>query len=307
MLVPKCALGAPCPGDCPAALGAFCVHAAEPSRVWGPDHSRAPDVAFLWCPAACMWLARGWGLSHWQEAEARGQSPLGAWVWGDPQCDLQAMPWVPGHPEEKAAPAGDSGHVGLLGAAPAVAPGAGGGRHGARLQTWVSPPPTPGQCPPNFQGLWLFLVAAAENPFHSDLEKPLPQVLSFLGVWGWEGRGLGLGGSGSGDPPADSLPPPLGAGCVPLGLPGAPCPSPSHSVCTSPSSPPATGPESAARTGERLLPPRVSSRALAGGQFPPERETEATSEPVAETDACLNVVVMVPGTTPRSPAPHPRF
>ncbi|XP_045052920.2 epidermal growth factor-like protein 7 isoform X1 [Desmodus rotundus] len=51
-------------------------------------------------------------------------------------------PPSPGHPEEKAAPAGDSGHVGLLGAAPAVAPGAGGGRHGARLQTWAQ-----GVCP----------------------------------------------------------------------------------------------------------------------------------------------------------------
>ncbi|XP_054583057.1 epidermal growth factor-like protein 7 isoform X2 [Eptesicus fuscus] len=42
----------------------------------------------------------------------------------------------PGHPEEKAVPPAGAGHGGLPGAAAAVGPGAGGGRHGAGLQAW---------------------------------------------------------------------------------------------------------------------------------------------------------------------------
>ncbi|XP_036892539.1 epidermal growth factor-like protein 7 isoform X8 [Sturnira hondurensis] len=50
-----------------------------------------------------------------------------------------------------------------------------------------------------------------------------------------------------------------GVECVPLGLPGALCPSPSRSACTSPSSPPVTGPECAARTGPSTGPPTAEA------------------------------------------------
>ncbi|XP_032979941.1 epidermal growth factor-like protein 7 isoform X3 [Rhinolophus ferrumequinum] len=61
------------------------------------------------------------------------------------------------------------------------------------------------------------------------------------------------------------------AGCVPLGIPGAPCPSPSCSVCTSPSSPPAMGTEPAAPTG----PSTGLPTAEAPGRPPPGLATPA--------------------------------
>lgn len=64
-------------------------------------------------------------------------------VWG------MTDPPSPGHPEEKAVPPADTGHVGLQGAAPGVVPGAGSGRHGACLQAWpqgVCRRGSPGPC-----------------------------------------------------------------------------------------------------------------------------------------------------------------
>lgn len=75
------------------------------------------------------------------------------------------MPCAAGHPEEKALPAGHTGHVGLQGAAPGVVRGAGRGRLGARLPAWVS-----GR-------------RGAGGPSHRDPEEPLPPV---LGSRGWE-------------------------------------------------------------------------------------------------------------------------
>uniref|UniRef100_A0A8D1M4A6 Epidermal growth factor-like protein 7 n=1 Tax=Sus scrofa TaxID=9823 RepID=A0A8D1M4A6_PIG len=48
------------------------------------------------------------------------------------------LPCAPGHPEEKAVPPGNTGHVGLPGAASGVVPGAGSRWHRARLPAWVS-------------------------------------------------------------------------------------------------------------------------------------------------------------------------
>ncbi|XP_070311672.1 epidermal growth factor-like protein 7 isoform X2 [Odocoileus virginianus] len=52
-------------------------------------------------------------------------------VWG------MREPPSPGHLEEKAIPPGNSGHVGLPGAASALVPGPGSRRHGARLPAWT--------------------------------------------------------------------------------------------------------------------------------------------------------------------------
>lgn len=211
-------------------------------------------------------LAPACGASPAGRCQSQGDSPR--WEHGleeGLQRDLRVMPCAPGHPEEKATPPGDTGHVGPQGAASGVVPGAGSGRHRACLPAWVS------------SSLWLLLRVLPTVT----LRRPFPRSSGPLG------------------PRAGSLwlthwpPTSAAAGCVPLGLPGAPCPSPSCSVCTSPSSPPATGTEPAAPTGE-CSPPTAHDLWGPGGQFTPRWETEAqdaeaTSTWVAETDTCLNV------------------
>ncbi|XP_036892533.1 epidermal growth factor-like protein 7 isoform X3 [Sturnira hondurensis] len=82
-------------------------------------------------------------------------------------------------------------------------------------------------------------VSDLQSPAQGGLwGPPLPRRAAATSVWGM------------------TEPPSPGVECVPLGLPGALCPSPSRSACTSPSSPPVTGPECAARTGERPPPLR---------------------------------------------------
>lgn len=95
-------------------------------------------------PGGCggLWVAvRGFG----EELGCRGVC-----------TGLRAAPCAAGHPEEKAVPPAGAGHGGLLGAAAAVGPGAGGGRHGAHVQAWVSLPhpaaPSPGSWGPRAGG-----------------------------------------------------------------------------------------------------------------------------------------------------------
>lgn len=71
--------------------------------------------------------------------EPRGPSPPWCQLEGGPAEGLHmAALYAPGHLEEKAVPPGNSGHVGLPGAASALVPGAGSRQHGARLPAWVS-------------------------------------------------------------------------------------------------------------------------------------------------------------------------
>ncbi|XP_060267623.1 epidermal growth factor-like protein 7 isoform X5 [Ovis aries] len=75
-------------------------------------------------------------------------------------------PPSPGHPEEKAVPPGNPGHVGLPGAASALVPGAGSGQCGARLPAWVSRGSGPSALPggsPQRPGSWHFPAAPAER------------------------------------------------------------------------------------------------------------------------------------------------
>lgn len=82
-------------------------------------------------------LAPACGASPAGRCQSQGDSPR--WEHGleeGLQRDSRVMPCAPGHPEEKATPPGDTGHVGPQGAASGVVPGAGSGRHRARLPAW---------------------------------------------------------------------------------------------------------------------------------------------------------------------------
>ncbi|XP_047624922.1 epidermal growth factor-like protein 7 isoform X5 [Phacochoerus africanus] len=65
----------------------------------------------------------------------------------------------PGHPEEKAVPPGNTGHVGLPGAASGVVPGAGSRWHRARLPAWPQ-----GVCRRHSQGPRVRVLRAARVP-----------------------------------------------------------------------------------------------------------------------------------------------
>lgn len=160
----------------------------------------------------------------------------------------RAVLCAPGHPEEKAILPGDTGHVGLQRAASGVVPGAGSGWHRARLPAWVS------------SSLRLLLRVLPTVT----LRSPFPGFSAPLGP-------------SAGSPWLTHWPPTsAAAGCVLLGLPGAPCPSPSCSVCTSPFLPPAMGTEPAAPTG-KWPPPATHEPWGPGGHFTPRWETEAQS------------------------------
>lgn len=127
------------------------------------------------------------------------------------------LPCAPGHPEEKAVPPGNTGHVGLPGAASGVVPGAGSRWHRARLPAWVrwgsgfwvpgqqgcrpgALSPSPGQ-PPTSGGLAL-LCGSGWGSIPATLANPV---------------GSGAAGRGPRSPPTDfpapSPPQPQGVCC----------------------------------------------------------------------------------------------
>lgn len=174
-----------------------------------------------------------------QVSGSTGQSARNMGSRGICRGPYRAVPCAAGHPEEKAVPPGDAGHVEPQGAASAVAPGAGSGQCPARLPAWVSQ-----------GGRWGW---SAKSPQTLPRAAPSP-----VGGWGssswlllWPPSPVpGSLGSQPREPRLTPAPPSAAAGCVPLGCPGAPWPSPLCSACTSPSSPPAVGTESAAPTGK---------------------------------------------------------
>ncbi|XP_060267620.1 epidermal growth factor-like protein 7 isoform X2 [Ovis aries] len=120
------------------------------SRPHGPGAgSRGPDRRAA-SGGASRWRARG-GRAHPRPGEAaepgrRQQQTLAPGRHERPPpprraaaTSVQGMrePPSPGHPEEKAVPPGNPGHVGLPGAASALVPGAGSGQCGARLPAWT--------------------------------------------------------------------------------------------------------------------------------------------------------------------------
>lgn len=140
------------PGAGPAGPGCLLPQARVPASV------PRPRRALLWCPG---------GLC----VAGEGTVSTGSVGWtGTCSGNYRALPCAPGHPAEKAIPPGDTGHVGLQGAA-GVGPGAGSGRHRTHLQAGVSPQPSLGR--PLLGG-----CGSCWGPSHVDTEKPL---LRFLG------------------------------------------------------------------------------------------------------------------------------
>ncbi|XP_046519265.1 epidermal growth factor-like protein 7 isoform X8 [Equus quagga] len=76
-----------------------------------------------------------------------------------------------GHPEEKAVPPGDTGHVGLPGAASGVVPGAGSGRHPAYLPAWPQ-----GVCHRGSQGPRVRVLRATRVPALSHHLRRAPSL-----------------------------------------------------------------------------------------------------------------------------------
>lgn len=190
-----------------------------------------------------------------QVSGSTGQSARNMGSRGICREPYRAVPCAAGHPEEKAVPPGDAGHVEPQGAASAVAPGAGSGQCPARLPAWVSQ-----------GGRWGW---SAKSPQTLPRAAPSP-----VGGWGssswlllWPPSPVpGSLGSQPREPRLTPAPPSAAAGCVPLGCPGAPWPSPLCSACTSPSSPPAVGTESAAPTGK--CPAHCTPPGARGGSAP---------------------------------------
>lgn len=126
---------APCPGASILRPARGLRGQVPPARVRALAPSGSSRPLWVWGGGGGgLWVAvRGFG----EELGCRGVC-----------TGLRAAPCATGHPEEKAVPPAGAGHGGLLGAAAAVGPGAGGGRHGAHVQAWVSLPhpaaPSPG-------------------------------------------------------------------------------------------------------------------------------------------------------------------
>ncbi|XP_070374465.1 epidermal growth factor-like protein 7 isoform X4 [Equus asinus] len=145
----------PCPGGA-VRRGA----SVSPSAQWGRGVGGGSQPTPGRGRGRARWGGAGTGAAGGARAPRRGGGGGGA-----------CAPRTGGHPEEKAVPPGDTGHVGLPGAASGVVPGAGSGRHPAYLPAWPQ-----GVCHRGSQGPRVRVLRATRVPALSHHLRRAPSL-----------------------------------------------------------------------------------------------------------------------------------